>query len=472
MDPQRLPPLSMAQQQSLTDEEIKKFISDLDHDNNGKIDYWEIERKLDQVHKEIAPKAQPHHLHHATQTEARHEFLRSVIGTREDRIDDDEFAKTVKSWDIPSLEQDRKEAKQEDDYWKQMSFWRKARAYWAVKGPEIAFLTLVAAFMVAFGVWQLVKYLTYDEYTPAFGWGVVVSKTSAGVLYPTFFFLILSMSRWLATFLRRFYFISRFVNWDLSQSFHIKMSIVALSFATLHAIGHLSGSFVFGSMAHRQDSVAVVLGADAVPRSYSDYIRTLPGWTGLTAISCFYLLTAMSMPQVRKWSYEVFQMGHLLMFPIIGLMIAHGTAGLLQWPMFGYWLAVPTLLVIFERTWRVILGFRSIDGDLELLDDETTMLTVHVPHKRPWDYKAGQYVFVQVPKLSRWQWHPFTVSTCVNNRMQVHIKADGDWTNELRDMAKKAGKKQTIKVGLDGPFGAPAQRFYDFDYSMVFGYVN
>ena len=110
----------MAQQQSLTDEEIKKFISDLDHDNNGKIDYWEIERKLDQVHKEIAPKAQPHHLHHATQTEARHEFLRSVIGTREDRIDDDEFAKTVKSWDIPSLEQDRKEAKQEDDYWKQM----------------------------------------------------------------------------------------------------------------------------------------------------------------------------------------------------------------------------------------------------------------------------------------------------------------------------------------------------------------
>jgi len=42
----------------------------------------------------------------------------------------------------------------------------------------------------------------------------------------------------------------------------------------------------------------------------------------------------------------------------------------------------------------------------------------------------------------------------------------------LRDIAKKAGKKQTIKIGLDGPFGAPAQRFYDFDYSMVFGYVN
>lgn len=470
-DPQRSPfvLLSMAQQQSLTDDEIKKFIDDLDHDNNGKIDYGEIERKLDEVYKEIAPKAQPHHLHHKSRAEARHEFLRSVIGTREDRIDKADFAECVKKWEIPSLEQDRKEAQQEDDYWKHWSIWRRARAYWAVKGPEIAFLTLVAAFMIAFGVWQLVKYLTYDEYTPAFGWGVVVSKTSAGVLYPTFFFLILSMSRWLSTFLRRFYFISRFVNWDLSQSFHIKMSVVALFFATLHAIGHLSGSFVFGSMAHRQDSVAVVLGADAVPRSYIDYVRTLPGWTGLTAIGCFYLLTCLSMPLVRKWSYEVFQLGHLLMFPIIGLMIAHGTAGLLQWPMFGYWLAVPTLFVIFERAWRIILGFRPINAELELLDEETTMITVEVPHKRPWAYKAGQYVFVQVPQLSRWQWHPFTVSTCVNNRMQVHIKADGDWTNELRDIAKKAGKKQSIKVGLDGPFGAPAQRFYDHDYSMVFG---
>lgn len=461
--------MTLKQEQYLTDEEIKNFIDDLDADNNGNIDYWELERKLDEVHREIAPKAQPHHLHHESRSnEARHEFLRSVIGTREDRIKRDDFAKCVKRWEIPSLEQDRKEAKDEDDYLKQMSIYRRARAYWAVKGPEIAFLALVASFMIAFGVWQLVKYLTYDEYRPALGWGVVVSKTSAGVLYPTFFFLILSMSRWLSTFLRRFYFISRFVNWDLSQSFHIKMSIVALFFATLHAIGHLTGSFVFGSRPNRQDAVAVIVGQDGVPRSYGDYVRSLPGWTGLTALSCFYLLSLMSMPQIRKWSYEVFQLGHLLMFPIIGLMMAHGTAGLLQWPMFGYWLAFPTLLVIFERGWRIFLGFRPIVADLELLDDETVTITVEVPHHRPWDYKAGQYVYVQIPQLSRFQWHPFTVSTCINNSMQVHVKADGDWTNQLRDLAK-GGERTTIKIGLDGPFGAPAQRFYDYNYSMVFG---
>lgn len=295
-----------------------------------------------------------------------------------------------------------------------------------------------------------------------------MSKTCAGVLYPTFFFLIISMSRWLSTFLRRFYFISRFINWDLSQSFHIKMSIAALLLATLHAIGHLSGSFVFGSRADRQEALAAIVGQDAVPRSYIDYVRSLPGWTGLTALGLFYLLALMSMPQIRKWSYEVFQLGHLLMFPIIGLMMAHGTAHLLQWPMFGYWLAFPTLMVLFERFWRIFLGFRPIPAKLELLDEETVAITVEVPKRRPWDYKAGQYVFVQVPQLSRFQWHPFTVSTCIHNTMQVHIKADGDWTNALRDITEKR-KQTTIEIGIDGPFGAPAQRFYDYDYSMVFG---
>ncbi|CBY01655.1 hypothetical protein LEMA_P004420.1 [Plenodomus lingam JN3] len=262
----------MAPQQYLTDDEIKQFIDDLDHDNNGSVDYWELEKKLDEVHKEIQPRAQPHNLHHVSRSdEQRHDFLRSVIGTREDHIKRDDFAKCVKRWEIPSLEQDRKEAKEEDDYLKQMSFYRRARAYWAVKGPEIAFLALVLGFMIAFGVWQFVKYLTSDLYTPAFGWGAVLSKTCAGVLYPTFFFLIISMSRWLSTFLRRFYFVSRFINWDLSQSFHIKMSVIALVFATIHAIGHLGGSFVFGSQRGRQQALAIVVGQDGVPRSYGDY---------------------------------------------------------------------------------------------------------------------------------------------------------------------------------------------------------
>src|SRR3954447_1637387 len=101
-------------------------------------------------------------------------------------------------------------------------------------------------------------------------------------------------------------------------------------------------TFLYGSRPAQQSSVAAVLGPEAVPKPYVAYVRSRPGWTGLVAFGLFWILAAMSAPFIRKKSYEIFQLGHLLMFPITGLLIAHGAAGLLQFPMLGYWLAVPT----------------------------------------------------------------------------------------------------------------------------------
>lgn len=144
------------QQQYLTNEEIDRFIDDLDANNNGHIDYKELEQKLDDVGKQLAPKPKRHQILHDDEEKGRHEFLRTLIGTRRNSIPRNKFAECVRQWDIPSLEQDRKEAKNEDDYLKNMSMWRKARAYWAVEGPQIAFMALVVSFMLAFGIWQLV----------------------------------------------------------------------------------------------------------------------------------------------------------------------------------------------------------------------------------------------------------------------------------------------------------------------------
>lgn len=456
----------------LSDDEIQQFLDDLDHNDDGFIDYKEVEQKLDQAHQELVPKPDAHHIikrgHDCHDKDARHVFLRSLMGSDADRISRQEFADIVRQWNIPSLKQAKKEQEDEKTYFRRRPGWRKIRAYWAVHGPEIAFLALVISMQVAFGVWQFVKYYTTPEYRAAFGWGVVMAKTCAGALYPTFFFLILSMSRYLSTALRRSYYISRFINWDLSQDFHIRISCVAILLATLHALGHLTGSFVHGSNPANEQQVADLLGPDSVPRPYIAYIRSLPGFTGLTALGLMYTLSLLSIPQVRRWNYEIFQLGHLLMFPIIGLMMAHGTAHLLQWPMFGYFLAFPTLLVLVERATRILLGFHSISARLKVLDDEAVEITAVIPSERLWKYRAGQYIFLQVPKISFFQWHPFTVSSCRGNEMTVHIKTDGNWTGKLRELGGTTGEIE-IRIGVNGPFGAPAQRFYDFSHSVIIG---
>lgn len=460
----------------LTDSEIDSFLDDLDHNSDGFIDYAEVERKLDAVYDELVQgKPQAHHRlhrhhdgHDTKQDQDRHAFLRSIIGSDLQRIPRADFAARVREWGIPSMEQDSEADASQKAYMRSLGPWRRLRSYWAVHGPEVAFLCLVVSLQVAFGVWQCVKYATTPQYQAAFGWGVVLAKTCAGALYPTFFFVILSMSRYFSTFMRKWYYVSRFINWDLGQSFHIKMSCAALALATLHAIGHLTGSFNWGSRQSNQDEVAALLGPDAVPRPYVRYVRSLPGWTGVTALGLFYLLALLSTPVVRRWNYEVFQLGHLLMFPIIGLMMAHGTAALLQWPMFGYWLAFPTLLVLVERVTRVAVGFHRIPATLTVLDSETVEVKATIPSERLWKYQAGQYVFLQVPQLGNFQWHPFTVSICVGKEMRLHIKTDGNWTGRLRGLAGDSGKAD-IKIGINGPFGAPAQRFYDFSHTIVVG---
>ena len=446
--------------QTLTNEEIDRFVAALDKDKDGCISYQEIEKGLDDAHKELAPTAKSHQLHHEDRETERHEFLRRLMASEKDQIPAEQFKETVRKWEIPSMEQDKQAAKDEDDFMKNLPLGRKLRAYWEVHGPTYMFLVLVVSMQIAFGVWQCIKYAAGPQYQAAFGWGVGLAKACAGALYPTLFFLVLSMSRWTATYMRRVPYISRFINWDLSQSFHVQMSIAALALATLHTIGHLSGTFVFGSRSDRQDAVAALLGPDAVPRPYSAYIASRPGWSGLTALISFYLLALMSMPVIRKWSYEIFQLGHLLMFPFIAMLMTHGTAALLQFPALGIVLSFPTLMVVLERSTRFLLSFHKVPASLEILDDDTVCITATIPHFRLWRYRAGQYVFLQVPQISLFQWHPFTVSECIGNDFKLHIKTDGDWTSKLRNHT------DLKHIGVDGPYGAPAESFYSA-YSRV-----
>lgn len=448
----------------LSQDEIDDFINRLDKDNDGCISYTEIEHGLDAAHADLAPEPSEHHLHHSSkEDEARHEFLRRTIGTEKDKIPTNEFKKVVELWRIPSLKQDRKAAQEEDDFMKRIPLPRRARAYWEVHGPTYCFMGIVIGLQIGLGIWQCVKYATGQQYQAAFGAGVAGAKFFAGALYPTMFFLVLSMSRWTATWFRHIPHTSRFVNWDLSQEFHIKMSVVALLLATGHALSHLGGTFRVGSQKDRQPAVAALLGPDAVPRPYVAYVRSLPGWTGLTALGLFYLIALLSTPYLRRFSYEIFQLGHLLMFPMLGLLMAHGALGLLQFPVLGIVLAFPTAMVIIERSTRFLLGFHKIPASLKVLDEDTVCITAEIPKYRLWNYQAGQYVFLQVPQLSRWQWHPFTVSECVGKNFKLHIKTDGNWTSKLRDLS------DLKHVSIDGPYGAPAQRFYDFDQTIIVG---
>lgn len=61
--------------------------------------------------------------------------------------------------------------------------------------------------------------------------------------------------------------------------------------------------------------------------------------------------------------------------------------------------------------------------------------------KRPFHfcYRPGDYVFINIPSIAKYEWHPFTLSSAPEDEDHIglHIRAVGQWTNRLLDFFQK-----------------------------------
>jgi predicted ferric reductase len=53
-------------------------------------------------------------------------------------------------------------------------------------------------------------------------------------------------------------------------------------------------------------------------------------------------------------------------------------------------------------------------------------------------YSGGQYVFVCVPAISAFEWHPFSLSSHPqSDTVSLHVRVLGDFTKRLYDLSAK-----------------------------------
>lgn len=106
-------------------------------------------------------------------------------------------------------------------------------------------------------------------------------------------------------------------------------------------------------------------------------------------------------------------------------------------------------------------------------------------------YKPGQWLFLNVPSISRQQWHPFTITSCpFDPYISVHVRQVGDFTRAFGD-AVGAGPAQAKffdgtdtnimyevalengqtmpELKIDGPYGAPAEDVFENEIAILIG---
>lgn len=194
--------------------------------------------------------------------------------------------------------------------------------------------------------------------------------------------------------------------------------------------------------------------------------------TGMLLFIIIVTIRVAAKSEVYHSCYEVFFRlhagGSVLAFI---LLIIHGLhRGV---PSSWKWVVGPLAIYILDvtmRSFRVHHSYLLVSKHSAVFQGRN-IVKVRLP--RVFHFQAGQYAELKVPRLSRFQWHPFTIASAPHEpEMIFYIKSVGDWTMGLYDLFKSrvhGDHPEDIAVHIRGPFGAPAQHVGQFDRVILIG---
>lgn len=205
------------------------------------------------------------------------------------------------------------------------------------------------------------------------------------------------------------------------------------------------------------DSVLLVTLSEDTGISVGSYMwdtRLGIGWvgglanpTGVTLLTILVIIVTFSHRVVRKSGYfEIFYWTHLLSFPFWVMLVIHG-------PNFWKWLLIPGSAFITEMVLRFsqVCSKRGRTSVIKATTLPSQVVKLRIKRPREFEFKAGEYVYLNIPNIAKYEWHPFTISSApeVEDEFSVHIRAVGGWTKKLYEMCLEDDNMVNLKQCID-----------------------
>ncbi|KAB2093735.1 Respiratory burst oxidase A [Gossypium arboreum] len=362
-------------------------------------------------------------------------------------------------------------------------------------------LSLWIMIMTGLFIWKFLQYKQNGAFV-VMHYCVLTAKGAAETLKFNMALILLPVCRNTITWLRSTK-LGLFVPFDDNINFHKTIAAAIVIGVILHAGNHLACDFprLINSTPDEYSHYLHDFGSRKP--TYMDLVKGPEGVTGILMVICMAIafilatkwfrrnLIKLPKPFDRITGFNAFWYSHHLFVIVYILLIIHGVFLYLVhiWYRKTTWmyLAVPVLLYAGERVLRF---FRSGFYTVRLLKVAIYpggVLTLQMSKPPQFRYKSGQYMFVQCPAVSPFEWHPFSITSAPgDDYLSVHIRQLGDWTQELKRLfsevceppvAGKSGllradettKKSLPKLLIDGPYGAPAQDYRKYDVLLLVG---
>ncbi len=227
-------------------------------------------------------------------------------------------------------------------------------------------------------------------------------------------------------------------------------------------LGH--ALFVFSIVHSAAHLLNYAVNAASVPFTDSLF-GTMAGLTGVILLSAFGIMWLFAQDFIRRRGlFEAFYVTHSLYVVFFVIQLVHA-------PHFWRWALLPLAAygveVYLKSYHRRDVSFVR---EAAVLPSGVSRLRVRRPER--FTFQPGDYLFLKVPTVSRFEWHPFTISSSPEEEkdLSVHVRQLGNWTKALYDVVKNLPTDDPyLPVEIRGPFGAPSTRIFHSPCAVLIG---
>lgn len=251
------------------------------------------------------------------------------------------------------------------------------------------------------------------------------------------------------------------ISYTNGVKYHRWLGVVAILTAVLHCSGYYTSWLRNGQWMER--ALPCFDCSLGTRRGYKVWFNVF----GEMALLCFLLIGVTSVPWVRRKMYNTFYAVHQL-FILALIFVA------LHWPSVIWWL-LPTLAIYMAS--RVISKVNAVTPvevlEFSDLGDGIIKIVLLRSAKRSGRYAIGQFVYLNVPAISKLEWHAFTIASCPHTdeaSLTILLKALGDWTSKLHSHAANCRQKNVMPVvHMDGYYGSSLEDYEQYRTVCLIG---
>ncbi|CAK7329033.1 unnamed protein product [Dovyalis caffra] len=245
------------------------------------------------------------------------------------------------------------------------------------------------------------------------------------------------------------------IQFEASVRYHIWLGTSMIFFAAIHGASTL---FIWGVSHHIQDEMW------RWQKTGRIYLA------GEIALVTGLVIWITSLPPIRRRRFEMFYYTHHLYTVFLIFFLFHAGDR-------HFYTVFPGIFIFgLDKLLRIVQsrpGTCVLSARIFLFPSKAIELTL--PKDPRLKYAPTSVIYMKIPSISRFQWHPFSITSSSNvddHTMSVVVKCNEGWTSSLYDMIQAeldsdTGAMSSIPLSIEGPYGPASLDFSRHDSLLL-----